>query len=116
MTQKIAKIKINAVTVGLLMRTLHEGPSSLNELMDVTGLANSTIRGYIKELRKHGLVYLAGYDRAGNNVQCIELYAWGPGMKDYKPKFMTGAERSRKYREQRRLMTIHNLGATSEVS
>lgn len=88
------------------MRALYEGPRTLRELRGVTGLAESTIRGYVKALRSQKLVRVCDILRNTNNTPCIHVYEWAPDEPDYRipaKQKLTGTQRSKLYRQRRRL-------------
>jgi len=87
-----------------LMRLLWDGPHTLAELMEETGLAASTVRGYVKALRNQRLVAIVDLLPAHNGNKCIHVYQWKPDSKDVKRRRQTQAERQRGYRERRAAM------------
>lgn len=99
---KTKKVRMTAMTFALMMKELDAGASTVAQLQEATGLAKATLYDYLRELRKAGLVYVAGFDRAANNCPMIPLYEWGPGKKDKKVKAISVAEKARNYRRNKR--------------
>ncbi len=93
------KVKVNALAYGHVMKALHEGPCTYDDLVEASGLEKSTVRGIITVLVKLGLVRICGWDINGRNVRCITVFEWAPGKKSVPMPKMTGAERSKRYRE-----------------
>jgi DNA-binding transcriptional ArsR family regulator len=93
----------------LLLRALYDGPRTMRELRDITGLAESTVRGYLKALRKQKLVRVCDLLRNSNNIPCINVYEWAPDEPSYRvPRAskLTAAQRSKQYRERKRLTLL----------
>lgn len=88
----------------LLMRLLWDGPHTMKELMEETGLAASTVRGYVKALRNQRLVAIVDLLPARNGNKSIHVYQWKPDSKDVRRRKQTQAERQRGYRERRAAM------------
>jgi len=93
--------RISWNTNAVLMRTLWDGPHTMAELVEETGLSQSTIRGYIKAMRKQKLVAIVDLLMSGNGNRCIHVYQWRPDTKDYRVPKMTQAQRQARYRERR---------------
>jgi DNA-binding transcriptional ArsR family regulator len=80
-----------------LMRLLWDGPHTMRELIEETGLSESTVRGYVKALRNNKLVAIT--DLVGRHG--THIYQWKPDAKDYKRKKLTPAERQKRCRERK---------------
>ena len=76
-----------------------KGPSSIEELQAVSGLAQSTVRLWLRALRDAGVVRLAAVDGPFAR-KCI--YALNPdGLKDFrKPPKQPGATRTATWRKR----------------
>jgi hypothetical protein len=83
------------------MRALFDGRNTLEDLMDETGLADSTVRGYVKALRGEKLVRIVDLLLVPNGSRCKHVYQWDPDKPDFKLRKKTPAERAKKYRDSK---------------
>lgn len=87
-----------------MLQALVAGPCTIADLVEETGLAESTLRGYIAELRRTDpkLVVIGARMLAPNNQPSIHAYKWEPGGKDCKVKRTPAHIRSRNYRKRKK--------------
>lgn len=87
-----------------MLQALVAGPCTIADLVEETGLSDSTLRGYIMELRRADppLVTIRARLLAPNNQPSIHAYGWDPGGKDCKVKRTPAFVRSRNYRRRKR--------------
>lgn len=83
-----------------LMRLLWDGPHTMAELVEETGLSFSTVRGYVLALRKVKLVAVVDLLVAGNGVRCTHVYRWKPDARDFRVVKKTPAQRQQQFRER----------------
>lgn len=91
-------------SVAKMLSALVAGPCTITDLVEETGLHESTLRGYIAELRRTDPKLVVIEDRllAPNNQPSIHAYRWNPGGKDCKIKKTPPHIRSRNYRKRKR--------------
>jgi predicted transcriptional regulator len=89
------------------MRLLWDGPHTMDELVEETGLAVSTVRGYVLSLRKRKLVAIVNLLEGRNGNRNKHVYAWKPDARDYRTHKKTPAERQAKYRQRKAESTRH---------
>jgi len=103
--------KINAFTQARMIRMLCDGPCTIQELADDTGLHYNTVQVYMRELHRVGAAHIAAWERDGRGRDQIKVYGLGVG-KDAKRRKLTGAERQAACRARRREReTLHGLAA-----
>ncbi len=110
----MAIIKVNAMSYAKLLRELHDGPFSFQELADNTGLHYHTVREYVNALHREHLVHIALWEKDRLGRDCKPLWAYGQS-RDKKRERMTQAERQERHRAKKRGMAspLHKLGIDS---
>jgi DeoR/GlpR family transcriptional regulator of sugar metabolism len=83
------------------MRCLFDGKNTIEDLVEETGLSDSTVRGYVKALREQKLVRIVDLLEAANGSRCKHVYQWDPDKPDFKVRKRTQAERAAKYRARK---------------
>lgn len=91
-------------SVAKMLSALVAGPCTVADLAEETGLHESTLRGYLAELRRTDpkLVVIEARLMASNGQPSIHAYRWNPGGKDCKIKRVPAHIRSRNYRKRKR--------------
>lgn len=95
--------KINALSLSKMIRYLQDvGPVSSHDMVDHTGLHDSTVRDYMRAMHAERLIHVAAWeaDRLGRDV--TPLWAWGAGRDKPRHRF-TAAERQARSRAARAL-------------
>lgn len=93
-------MKMSAILQAHLIKMLCDGPCTIQEIADETGLHYMTVQVYLRELRKAGAAHIAAWEKDARGRDVIKVYALGPG-KDAKRQKMTGAERQAACRARR---------------
>jgi len=102
-------IKMNAVLQAHLIRMLCDGPCTIQEIADETGLHYMTVQVYLRELRQAGAAHIAAWEKDSRGRDQIKVYGLGVG-KDAKRRKLTGAERQAACRARRlERETLHGL-------
>jgi predicted ArsR family transcriptional regulator len=76
---------------------LFDGPCTIAEIADETGLHYMTVQIYLRELRRAEAAHIAAWEKDKQGRDVIKVYAIGPG-KDAKRRKLTPAERQRTYK------------------
>lgn len=103
---KSTKTVINVTAFKIFMAAMAVSPKSRPQLMELTGLCNSTVSRWIKVLStgKDRIVYLAEYRRIGPRGNYTECFAMGYGMPDaVKPKAKTSVDYNKLWRKKKQL-------------
>lgn len=93
-------VKMSAVLQAHLIKMLCDGPCTIQEIADETGLHYMTVQVYLRELYRAGAAHIAAWEKDSRGRDVIKVYALGPG-KDAKRQKMTGAERQAACRARR---------------
>lgn len=107
---KFTRESANALAFSELIYHLQDGEYSREELCELSGIADSTLRKWLRYLRRPGkkLVYICERRRTAKTGACKLIYTWGPGEKDVPVVRKTDAEYSRTYRVNKQLKGIEN--------
>jgi len=110
------------VTIPLLLHELFSGPASIKELMDASGIPESTLRMWFREMRKKDefgvplVLRVAKWETSASpNRAIIAYYELNvDGLPDAKrPRKSTPAQRQARYRER---MAVKRLYAANGVT
>jgi hypothetical protein len=93
---------LQVIALKTLLTHIDKRPSTQPEIMEVTGLCNSTVSRWLKVLHTSPkAVYISGWKRTGSRGNYSAVWAAGYGMADTpKPKPLTNAEYLRNYRKK----------------
>lgn len=107
---KFTRESASAIAFAELIYHLQDGEYCREELCELTGIADSTLRKWLRYLRrpKRKLVYICERRRTAKTGACKLIYTWGPGEKDVPVIRKTQAEYSRTYRVNKQLKGIEN--------
>lgn len=94
------------VMVGKMLAELMTGECSTQDLVDASGLVNSTVREWLRDWRKAGAVRISRWESIRSGQVTKPLYSLNPdGLRDApRPKAVKSAERTRRYRLRQSLM------------
>jgi DNA-binding transcriptional ArsR family regulator len=106
--------RITALSQAVILRALTEEPSSVAELMEISGLSKCTVQNYLLALRKAKLIYVAAWESDPNGRMNTPCYKWGSDKSDVKKPMMTKAEIAKRYRQRKKLKELHN-GLTNSI-
>ena len=100
---------INALTFAELMAKLLDGEYTKTELRDHTGLHHVTIAKYLHHLVKRRVVRISGWHKDAIGRTYVPHYSMNPdGLPDArKPERISGAERSRQWRERQKAIELN---------
>lgn len=88
-------------------------PGTIHEIAKKSGLAESTIRRWLRELRENNAAHISRWNR--QNGLPTPFYAAGPGKDRPAPKARTSAQYSKKWRAARRKERIEREEARAEA-
>lgn len=93
---------VAAISMGELVKLLHEGEYTKLELQTKLGLTSNTVKLYLDILHRRHLVHIAGW-RRGPRGNPAALWTFGYEMSDAtKPKPLPQSVYSRRYRANKR--------------
>lgn len=96
-------LRITHVSQAIILRELFDRDCSIEHLRNKTGLAESTLRDYIRGLRAVELVHIARRTTDALGRFRIKLYRWAPDTPDSQEGVLTHAQRSAIYRHRRKM-------------
>lgn len=97
--------KINQESYAMIFKALLDEPMSIDMMEDLTGLHRQTLYKLMRCFKRHKIVYVSDWepDRHGRDAKAV----YAIGNKKDKPRYcMSHAERSRRYRERKKLLVI----------
>ena len=97
--------RVNAIAFSKLMRCLHDGPHTLRELVQETGLTRGTVSLYVHALRREKLVRIAGWDTDSIGRTCLPAFAIG-SEPDARRVKMSRKESNARYRASVAMKTL----------
>ena len=75
-------IRINALTLAKILRMLWDGPQTIGDMIEETGMHDCTIRNHLKALRRENLVYVCGWRMDSRGVPQVAVYRLTPDHYD----------------------------------
>ena len=109
MTKPVYGASIHIRTFCMLLRLLHEGDVTRDQIMERLGITDSTASRWLSLLGANNpimpgrLVYVSGWIRAGSRGNYARQWSYGFEMEDApKPKPMTQTQYSQRYRAKMR--------------
>lgn len=110
--RKFTKESTSALAFAELIYHLQDGEYSREELCELTGLADSTFRKWLRYLRRPGkrLVQICERRRTSKLGACKLIYTWAPGKPDVPVVREGDAVYSKRYRINKSLKVLHELG------
>ena len=88
-------VRLGPLSVAKIMRALLDGPCSMPELQHSSGLSSNTLHGYMRALRKEGVVHISGWEKDATGRDSLRVFKLGPGKdapRRRKPKAQVARE------------------------
>lgn len=102
--------RITHIILAKTLKALLDGPVTPQEVAEITGVRLATAQEWMRALRKEECVHIGGWVPDSRGRDATAVYKLGAG-KD-KPRFkVSDTEKSRRYRERKRLRQIQLLTA-----
>lgn len=101
------RVRVTALSNADLIRALVDAAGetvgySFAELSEITGLSDTTVRDYVRALRRRKLVAVVSWGEDPKGARTIREFAFAPDKKDKPQPRMTQAERQARYRGKKR--------------
>ena len=100
---------LTATNFALLMRELIDGPCTFSDLKDALGLADSTLRIYLKALRAKRIIHISLWERDGTGRAQLAVYAFGDRDDACRPPPYSQAEKSARWRSSYHIKRLTQL-------
>lgn len=88
-------VRLGPLSVAKIMRALLDGPCSMPELRYISGLSINTLHGYMRALRKEGVVHISGWEKDATGRDSLRVFKLGAGRdapRRRKPKAQVARE------------------------
>lgn len=102
----MAQVKVNAISLAVLIKRLSEGTHTCRELADETGLHIQTIYQWCRQLHKLGAIHICMWEKDAKGKESLKVYMLGEG-KDAKPTRLTDYQKTKRYRMKMRAITMN---------
>ena len=96
----IKPVRLSALSMAKITKALIDGPCSIPELQDVSGLNINTLREYMRALHKEGAVHISGWEADATGRDSFRVYKLGAG-KDSLRRRKSKAEVARDCRKRK---------------
>ena len=112
---------LTLISLKILLTTIEKKPMTQPEIMEITGLANSTVSRWLQKLHtRPSLVYIHSYRRVGTRGNWSKVWAAGfHGTDAIKPKPMEAGQYQKRWRNKKLtkpIITIPEQGVIRHVS
>ena len=97
-----------------MIRLLTQDPHTFAELAEETGLHYITVREWVREMHRQGIVRVAAWVENTRGHRRIEAFMFGEGADAKKPRPKSGAQRTREYIARKAAREAPSLVARQE--
>jgi transcription initiation factor IIE alpha subunit len=104
------QVKLNAVMFSMMLEELLDGPATAQTIAEYTGMAQLTVNKTFRAMYRRGVVHIAGWELDQAGRMTVRVFGLGPGRDARKP-IKKRSEMNQKYRRNKRLEPIAQLGA-----
>lgn len=87
--------------IPLILRLLMEGPKTIADLAERTGIRYDTVREFVNELHTGGVVYISGWRKLVKQASPSAVWTLGIGLDAPRPKAKTGAQRTQAWHQRK---------------
>jgi hypothetical protein len=101
---------INRLSVAKMMRCILDGPASVFDLMDESGLCYSTAQRFVHALRHQRVIHVARWDSDTHGRPTRACYSFGD-KPNVKRKIKPRPQVAREYRERAKQRALHQAWA-----
>lgn len=103
-------MKVNQDMYARIFRDLLDGPMSAHDAVEVTGMHILTAQELMRTLKKHKVVHVCAWEKDKLGRDATPVYGLGEG-RDKKRARMTASERTARYREKKKQMSVMGVMA-----
>jgi DNA-binding transcriptional ArsR family regulator len=104
-------VRLGPLSVAKIMRALFDGPCTVPELQEASGLSVSTLYEYLRALRKEGVVHVCAWEKDATGRESLRVFKLGPG-KDAPRQRKSKAQIARECRERKSVANMLRLIAS----
>ena len=93
------QVKVNAMSFALLVKEMHRGIYTCEELAELSGLHYVTVLNYTRAMHRAGAAYIGAWKMNKRRQYTLKIYKIGDSRDFEKPRpAMTPAQRTYRYR------------------
>lgn len=107
----MACVKVNALSLGQLVRALSGEPMTFGELAEETGLHYHTVREWVNAMHDAGAVFVAAWEADVRGRHNSPMWQLGVDKRDVRKPKLTAAQRQARVRERKKQAAFLNLSA-----
>lgn len=100
-TRRPVRVRVNALAHAKLLRALLEGPATVHDLAEESGLTAWTVSRHLDAFLAERLVHVSGWQQDALGRDTTEIYTWGKG-KNVPRKIPSNAENCARWRARRK--------------
>lgn len=90
------------IAVAVMVARLVEGPATVQDIADESGLSEQSVRGYMRAMRKRHAVHVAGWELDAAGRHTLAAYRLGRKPDAARVPPLTRAEMARHYRARKK--------------
>lgn len=94
-------LRLNAYCSAKIIRSLVDGPCTVAELTQITGLNSKTVGSYVRALIKQGCAHVCAWEKDATGRDSIQVISFGAGVRAQKAK-KSNTVLSTEYRARKR--------------
>lgn len=94
-----------------MVAALAEGPATVQDIAEETGLTDMSVRGYIRAMRKRRVIHIARWEHDAAGRQTLAAYQLGQKRDAVRVPPRSRAEMARHYRARKRDARILGVSA-----
>lgn len=102
-------MRVNAYSFARMIKMLVDGPQTVSEIVEDTGLHRVTVSRYLRELHRAKAVGICAWEPDAKGRDAIKVYELGRTGRDAKRAKMTQAQRQEAYRARKREKAVHQM-------
>lgn len=97
--------RVNCIALTKMVKAMQEGPHTLHDMVEVTGLAIMTVRHYVLSMHAEQVVHIDHWEQDSRDRYTTPAYVMGPG-KDAKRPVVGQKESNRRYRARQQMKRV----------
>lgn len=103
------RVTVNALSFARMIRALLDGPCTFAELMEETGLSYDSVRLWMRELHRQGVVHLSSWVEDSRGRKQVRCFAFGPGRDAKRPPPLTDARKQALYAARQKARALPSI-------
>jgi len=100
--------KVNQTAYAIALRSLLDGPVTVQDIMHETGLSVATTRSLMRTLKQYRVVHIGSWEQNSQSKWIVPVYVIGAGRDAKRPK-MSRAEVNERYKRKKEQLALSRL-------